>query len=298
MASVEAARIRARLFPSRAVPDSSIDDWRRQELEGRAGDTLPAGVTTRPDRIAGLPCEWLSPPSDQSRAVILYLHGGGYVLGGCDTHRNVAARLALYAKARAVVPEYRLAPEYPFPAAVDDAVAAYEALLHQGLPPSSIVVAGDSAGGGLGAALLLSLRDAGRPLPGLAVLLSPWTDLTLRSESYRTRAHLDPIERIVPLRRMVNCYLGNADPTMPLASPIFGDLRGLPPLLIQVGDHEVLYDDAIVFARRARAAQVDVELQTWPEMWHGWHLASPALPEANEALAQIGAFVRAHTSPG
>lgn len=193
------------------------------------------------------------------------------------------------------MPEYRLAPEHPFPAAVDDAVAAYEALLHQGISPSSIVVAGDSAGGGLGAALLLSLRDARRPIPALAVLISPWTDLTLTGESYRTREHLDPIERIVPLRRMVNCYLRNSDPEMPLASPIFGDLHGLPPLLIQVGDHEVLYDDAIRLARKARVAHVDVEVQMWPEMWHGWHLASPALPEANEAIAQIGAWIRART---
>lgn len=295
MASVEAKRIRARLFPSRIIPESSIEDWRRQELEARAGDLLPAGTSIRPSRIAGLPCEWIHAGANQSARVILYLHGGGYVLGGCATHRNIAARLAVSAEARAIVPEYRLAPEHRFPAAIEDCVAAYEALLRQGIAPSSLVVAGDSAGGGLVAALLLSLRDTHRPLPALAVHISPWVDLTLSGESYRSRADLDPIERVVPLRRMVECYLGGADPTAPLASPAFGDLGGLPPLLIQAGDHEVLLDDAVRLARKARAAAVDVELQTWPEMWHGWHLSSPVLPEANEAIAQIGAYIRART---
>jgi len=226
--------------------------------------------------------------------VILYLHGGGYVLGGCATHRNLAARLALAADARVIVPEYRLAPEHPFPIAVEDAAAVYEALLESGIFPSRLAVAGDSAGGGLAAALLLSLRDSRRPLPALAVLISPWSDLSLSGDSYRTRADLDPIDRVLPLRRMAQCYLGkHSDPKAPLASPIFGDLSGLPPMLVQVGDHEVLLDDATRLAQKARGALVDVELKIWPEMWHGWHLAAPALPEANEAISQAGAYVRA-----
>lgn len=294
VASAEASLIRAQLFPSRAVRESPIDEWREQELRTRANDSLPSGVSIRPGRIASLPCEWLDGSSDLSKRVILYLHGGGYVLGGCATHRNLAARLALAADARVIVPEYRLAPEHPFPIAVEDAAAVYEALLESGIFPSRLAVAGDSAGGGLAAALLLSLRDSRRPLPALAVLISPWSDLSLSGDSYRTRADLDPIDRVLPLRRMAQCYLGkHSDPKAPLASPIFGDLSGLPPMLVQVGDHEVLLDDATRLAQKARGALVDVELKIWPEMWHGWHLAAPALPEANEAISQAGAYVRA-----
>lgn len=295
MASVEADRIRAQLFPSRIVSECSIADWRRQELQERARDPLPSGVCVQPDRIAGLHCEWLASASGPSDRVVLYLHGGGYVLGGCATHRNIAARLALSADSRVVVPEYRLAPENPFPAAVHDASAAYDSLLDAGISPSAIAVAGDSAGGGLTAALLLTLRDGGRPLPALAVLMSPWMDLTLSGESYRTRVDLDPIDRVIALRRMVQCYVGAGDPATPLASPLFGDLHGLPPLLVQVGDHEVLLDDSIRLAQKARAALVAVDLEIWPEMWHGWHHSSPALPEANEAIARIGEYIRGHS---
>lgn len=292
MATPQANQIRARLFPTRIIPDSSIDDWRQQDLRGRAGDVLPAGVSVRTDRVAGLHCEWINEGGGPSLPVILYLHGGGYVLGNCATHRNIAARIALSAASRTIVPEYRLAPEHRFPAAVEDAIAVYDGLLDAGLPPSELMVAGDSAGGGLAAALLLSLRDSRRPLPRLAVLISPWTDLTLSGDSYRTRADLDPIDRVVALRRMVQAYLGGADPTDPLASPIFGDLHGLPPLLIQTGDHEVLLDDSVRFAQQARAAGVDVELEIWPEMWHGWQYSAPELPEATEAIGRIGSYIR------
>lgn len=295
MASVEANRIRAQLFPSRTVSECSIADWRRQELQERARDSCPNGVRVQPDRVAGLHCEWLASASGPSDRVVLYLHGGGYVLGGCATHRNIAARIALCSDSRVVVPEYRLAPENPFPAAVHDASAAYDSLLGAGIPPSAIVLAGDSAGGGLATALLLTLRDGGRPLPALAVLISPWTDLTLSGESHGTRVDLDPIDRVIALRRMVHCYVGAGDPATPLASPLFGDLHGLPPLLIQVGDHEVLLDDSVRLAQNARVALVDVDLEIWPEMWHGWHLSSPALPEANEAISRIGEYIRSHS---
>jgi acetyl esterase/lipase len=292
MASSEANRIRADLFPSRLVPECSIDEWRQQELRDRERDLLPAGIKVTPSHIAGLAAEWLSDAPSEPKATILYLHGGGYVLGASATRRNLASRLAIAAGAQALVPEYRLAPEHPFPAGVQDAVAVYEALLNNGAAASTMVVMGDSAGGGLCAALLLSLRDAGRPLPALGVLISPWTDLTLSGKSYRTRANLDPIDRLPPLRHMANCYVGSGDRTTPLASPLFGDLRGLPPLLIQVGDHEVLLDDSVAFAEKAHASGVQVQLDVWPEMWHVWHTASPALPEANEAIDRIGAYVR------
>jgi epsilon-lactone hydrolase len=296
MVSLEAKRIRTSLFPCRTVPELTVSEWRAQELHDSSNDTLPEGVRVITSAIAGLHSEWIENTCTQTKRTLLYFHGGGYVLGASVTRRNVASRLAIAAAARAVVPQYRLAPEHPFPAAVYDAIAVYDALLEQGVRPSSLAVMGDSAGGGLCAALLLSLRDSGRPLPAAGVLISPWTDLTLSGESYRTRADSDPIDRVPLLRRMAATYVANGDPTNPLASPLFGNLRGLPPMLIQVGDHEVLLDDSVRFAGKARASGVSIELEVWPQMWHVWHTAAPALPEANEAITQIGAYVRQRTS--
>ena len=296
MVSSDAKRIRASLFPCRAVPQLSVAEWREQELRDCSDKLLPEGVRVISSAIAGRHSEWIENTFTPTKRTILYFHGGGYVLGGSATRRNVASRLAIAAAARVVVPEYRLAPEHPFPAAVDDAIAVYEALLGQGVKPSSLAVMGDSAGGGLCAAMLLALRDSGRPLPAVGVLISPWTDLTLSGESYHTRADCDPIDRIPLLRRMVAYYVASGDSTNPLASPLFGDLRGLPPMLIQVGDHEVLFDDSVRFAEKARASAVCIDLEVWPEMWHVWHTAAPELPEANEAITQIGAYVRQRTS--
>jgi len=296
MVSLDAKRIRALLFPCRTVPELTVPEWREQELSDSANETLPEGMKVITSAIAGRHSEWIENTFTTTKRTILYFHGGGYVLGASATRRNVASRLAIAAAARAVVPEYRLAPEYPFPAAVDDAIAIYEALLGQGVKPSSLAVMGDSAGGGLCAAMLLSLRDSGRPLPAVGVLISPWTDLTLSGESYRTRADCDPIDRLPLLRRMVAYYVASGDSTNPLTSPLFGDLCGLPPMLIQVGDHEVLLDDSVRFAEKARASGVCIELEVWPEMWHVWHTAAPALPEANEAITQIGVYVRQRTS--
>jgi|SRR5579872_1717487 len=292
MASSEAKRLRAELHPSRAIAEYSPAEWRQQQMKAAEKDVLPAGVQVRRATVAGLACEWHRPGELESNRTILFLHGGGFVLGDYVTHRNFASRVALATGARTLVPNYRLAPEDPFPAGVQDAVAAYDALLGEGVSPSRLVVMGDSAGGGLAASLLLSLRDSGRPLPALGVVISPWTDLTLSGESYRTRVDLDPIDREQLLRRMAAMYVPKGDPATPLASPLFGDLRGLPPLFIQAGDHEVLLDDSVKFAESARAAGVDVEIEVWPEMWHGWYMAAPALPEANEVITRIGAYVR------
>jgi acetyl esterase/lipase len=171
-------------------------------------------------------------------------------------------------------------------------VAVYDALLHTGIHPSMLALAGDSAGAGLCASLLLSLRDTQKPLPAVAVLICPWADLTLSGNSHHSRAHLDPIDRLPPLRRMLAYYVGDGDASNPLVSPIFGDLRGLPPMLIQVGDHETLLDDSVTLADKARASGVDVQLEVWPEMWHVWHTAAPALPEANLAIHRIGEYLR------
>ena len=292
MASPEAARIRAELFPSRGVSIGSVEDWRERELKGSEAQVVTAGITVTAADVGGVRSEWLCASPRPSARTVLYLHGGGYVVGNCATHRALVARLAIAAQARALLPEYRLAPEHPFPAAVEDAVATYDALLELGVDPSMLTVAGDSAGAGLCAALLQSLRDARKPLPALAVLICPWLDLTLSGDSYHSRAELDPIDRLPALRCMARHYVGDGDASNPLASPLFGDPRGLPPLLIQVGDHETLLDDSCRFAAKAKAAGVDVELEVWPQMWHVWHAAAPALPEANLAISRIGEYVR------
>lgn len=296
MVSAIAKRLRAELFPSRAIPNRSVPELRAEESRrSRETEQPPVGVTVIRREIAGLSAEWIQSSNANSDA-ILYLHGGGFVLGSCSTHRNLTSRLALTARCRVVVPEYRLAPEHPFPASLEDAMAVYYELLRAGTDPRKLVIMGDSAGGGLCAALLLAIRDAGCQMPAAAVLISPWTDLTLSGDTYRTRADQDPLDRISELRRMADLYLCGGDATNPLVSPIFGNLRGLPKTLIQVGDHEVLLADSIRFFERAKQESVEVQIEIWPEMWHGWHMCAPALPEANEAIRHIGMFVRKATS--
>jgi len=243
--------------------------------------------------LAGVPAEWTHVRGTDSDRVVLYFHGGAYCLGSIATHRALVGNLSRASAARIASIEYRLAPEAPFPAAVEDAVAAYGALLAAGIPPSRIALAGDSAGGGLTVATLLALRDTGTPLPTCAVCISPWLDLSCSGESMKTRARQDPI--IVPnrLRALGEAYLAGASPRDPLASPVFGQFRGLPPLLIHVGTAETLLDDSIRLADRARAAGVDVSLEMWDDMIHVWHAFAPLLPEADRALAGIGDFLRA-----
>jgi len=258
-----------------------------------AGAELPAGLVVERRALAGLPCEWLVNPGASTEHALLHLHGGGFVMGSHDSHRPLVSRLALACGLQGVAPAYRLAPEHPFPAGLDDALAAYHALLASGLDASRVVLSGDSAGGGLVLSTLLALRDAGAPLPAAAVLLSPYTDLTFSGESLITRAGIDPWldpSRLAPVARF---YAGDVDRADPRISPLHGDLRGLPPLLIHVGDQEILLSDSTRLAERARAAGVAVELEVWPEVWHVFQLFAPALPDAQESLDKIGAFVRA-----
>jgi acetyl esterase/lipase len=223
---------------------------------------------------------------------ILYLHGGAYTRGSIVSHRALVARLSAASGARALVIAYRLAPENPFPAAVEDATAAYRWLLEQHIQPDQLVVSGDSAGGGLSLALLLALRDAGHPLPAGAALLSPWTDLAGTGESIRTLAGADPWLNAERLMLTAGLYLAGADACNPLASPLYGDLHGLPPLLIQVGTDEILLDDATRLAERARAAGVPVTLEVWERMWHVFQSFAAEIPEGRQAVEKIGAFVR------
>jgi acetyl esterase/lipase len=259
---------------------------------GKAAE-LPEGLEVSTHEIAGRPCEWLRYPNHDNTNVLLYLHGGGYVLGSCHSHRALVSRLALACGVQALVLDYRLAPEHPFPAGLDDAVAVYQALLADGLDPRRIIIGGDSAGGGLSLATLLRLRDLGAPLPAAAILLSPFTDLTCSGETLTTRAAIEPWlapELFEPLARL---YAGRHDRRGPLLSPLFADLRGLPPLIVHVGDQEVLLADSTRLAERARAADVAVELEVWPELWHVFQFFAPHLPEAQRSLDRIGALVRA-----
>ncbi|MCI0152032.1 alpha/beta fold hydrolase [Paraburkholderia sediminicola] len=267
--------------------------------EMRAADEQmapPAGpdVKIEPVVANGVRAEWISTPGAAADRVVLFLHGGGYIMGSLNTHRALMGSISRAAHARVLGLDYRLAPEHPFPAAVDDALAGYRFLLGQGLRPEQIVIAGNSAGGGLTLALLVAARDAGLPMPAGAVCLSPMTDLEATGESVKTRKDVDPIFSPRALALVAKAYLAGKDPRTPLASPLYADLKGLPPLLIQVGDHEVLLDDSTRLAQRARAAGVPVKLEVWPEMIHRFQMYASTLPEAQQAVNHIGMFIDEH----
>lgn len=246
--------------------------------------------------LGGVPCEWIWDDAARDDAVLLYLHGGGYCVGSIATHRNLIAALAKAAGVRALAVDYRLAPEHPFPAAVEDAVAVYAALLERGRDPSKIAVAGDSAGGGLSLALMLSARERGMPQPACAALLSPWTDMRASGESFRTREGADPMIVRDRLLVMVGRYIGAASTADPLASPLLADLSGLAPLLIHAGDAELLLSDSTDLAKRAEAAGVDVEIKVWDDMVHVFQAFYPLVDEGRESIAEIGAFIRDRTA--
>jgi acetyl esterase/lipase len=256
---------------------------------------LPDDVKSEPVDAGGVPAEWIAAPGTDAERVIYYLHGGGYVLGSINSHRQMISRLSRASGARALAIDYRLAPEQPFPAAVEDATAAYRWLLSTGVDPARTVIAGDSAGGGLTVATLVALRDAGDPLPAAAVCLSPWVDMEAIGESMTTKAEADPGVGREVILDIAKAYLGSADPRTPLAAPLYADLKGLPPLLIQVGTAETLLDDSTRLAERARSAGVDVTLEPWDDMIHVWQSMAPILPEGQQAIDRIGEFVREHT---
>jgi len=239
----------------------------------------------------GVPAQWIAPPGIPTDRTILYLHGGGYHAGSSHTHCALISSIAHAAGARALALDYRLAPEHPFPAAVEDALAAYRWLLGKGIPPERMAVAGDSAGGGLSLSLLVAARDAGEPMPATAVCLSPWTDLAGTGESWTANLGADLVIQRDKLLTSAEWYLGDADPRTPLASPLYADLRGLPPLLIQVGSDEILLSDAVGVAERAKVAGVTVDLEVWEGMQHVWQFSAKLLPEAGQAIERIGAFL-------
>jgi epsilon-lactone hydrolase len=274
---------------SLAIP-TSVSEQRVILADGVASMTYPDVVRTSVN-AGGVPAEWLDRPAVPTTNVLIYLHGGAYALGSMDTGRPLAALLGAAANARVLNVEYRIAPEHPCPAAVDDVVAAYRWVLEQGTTADHVAFVGDSAGGGLVVSSLVAIRESELPLPAAAVCLSPWSDLTLSTESLETNAAKDPQISRETLAALAPHYLGNRDAKDPVASPVFADLRSLPPLLIQVGTDEVLLDDAIALGRAASQAGVDVTLETWDRMFHVWHFYAPRLEPASDALHHVGEWI-------
>jgi acetyl esterase/lipase len=280
------------MLRTQPVLDADFPARRASMDEASAAWPVPDDVDVEPDLADGVPCEWVTAPGAAADRAILYIHGGAYTVGSLATHRRHVANLSAAAGARVLNVDYRLAPEHPHPAAIEDAVAAYRWLINdRGLTPERVVVSGDSAGGGLVVAALVTLRESGDPMPAGAALISPWTDLTLSGASHDSRAALDPMCSRTSLTPSVDAYAAGADPAAPLISPAHADLSLLPPLLIHVGDHETLLDDSIMLAERARAAGVQVELAVAPEMIHVWHLFAGMVPESDVALAELGQWV-------
>jgi monoterpene epsilon-lactone hydrolase len=256
---------------------------------------LPEGLVHTAIDADGVPAEWVTMPGADAERVVLYLHGGGYVIGSPETHHSLTGRIAAASGARVLAPDYRLAPEHPFPAAVEDATAAYRYLLDHGVSPRRIVIAGDSAGGGLTLAALLALRDSGHPLPAAGVCLSPWTDLEGTGASAGDPSIDDPMIQTEGLRGFGRLY-GGESMRDPLAAPLYADFAGLPPLLIFVGTREILLDDSTRVAEAARKAGVDVRLVAEEGLVHVWPFFGDGVPEAVATIEQIGAYVREKTA--
>lgn len=252
----------------------------------------PRGLKVESVRLGGIPGKRVAPAAAGDRH-ILYLHGGAYVSGGSRSHVPIAGQLANAAGATAWLVDYRLAPEFPYPAAVDDALAAYSALLEMKIPAAKIAIAGDSAGGGLSLAVTLAIRDAGLPLPGALALLSPWTDLTLSGESMQSKIDADPMLGPLWLEWAAGLYAEGTLRTAPGVSPLFADFRGFPPLLVHVGSDEVLLDDSTFLAKRAADAGVEVSLRVFDGLWHVFQAQAGMIDEADESVREIGSFIRA-----
>ncbi len=291
MSDTEIGALRAKLL-SRERSDDYLQ--RRRDFDaGFSQYAIARDVTVEPAVANGVRAEWTSTPQDERDTALLYVHGGGYVIGSLDSHRHLVSEAGRAAKTWALALDYRLAPEHPFPAAVEDAVSGYRYLLSRGIRPGRIAIAGDSAGGGLVVAAMLAIRDAGLAQPACGWCISPWVDMEGIGETMSTKEAADPMVQRAPLLDMAKLYLGGADPRSPLAAPIYADLTGLAPLLIQVGAAETLLDDAVRLTKVAGAADVRVDLQIWPEMVHVWHIFHPELKAGRRAIEQGGAFVRA-----
>jgi monoterpene epsilon-lactone hydrolase len=290
MSDPQIGALRAKIL---SRPRSDDLQQRRRDADARGlAFGLASDVKVEKVSANGVAAEWTSTPGAARDAAILYAHGGGYLFGSLDSHRHLVAELGRAANTVALALDYRLAPEHPFPAPVEDAVAAYRYLLAQGFKPERIAIAGDSAGGGLVVAAMVAIREAGLAQPGCGWCLSPWIDMEALGGSMKSKADTDPMVQKAGILEIAKAYLGGADPRSPLAAPLYADLTGIAPLLIQVGAAETLLDDAIRLAQRAGAADVRVDLQVWPEMVHVWPLFWPELAAGKRALDETGAWIR------
>jgi acetyl esterase/lipase len=298
MASTELQLVLDMLRTGSPLAGTTIHEM-RASMEATVGAVPPpSDVQYEPTEIGGVPAEWARAPEGAADGALLYFHGGGYCVGSVRTHRLLVGALARACGVPVLALDYRLAPEHPHPAAVEDGVAAYRGLLARGLRPGRVAFAGDSAGGGLTAATLLAARAAALPMPAAGVCISPWFDLALSGESMVTKADVDPMCKPPVLALMAAAYLGGADPRTPGASPLYADLTGLPPMLVHVGTAETLLDDARRFATRAERSGVRLALEVWDDMIHVWHAFAMVLPEGQQAIERIGAFVRGALADG
>jgi len=284
------AILRQSAFPA----GSDVNEQRRLLRELLSAQPLPAEVTVTAAELGGVPTAEITVDGIEPRHVVLYFHGGVYVMGDAALAADLASQVGRRTQAKVISVDYRLAPEHPYPAAVDDALAAYEALLHNGTAPSDIAFAGESAGGGLAVATLVNARDHGLPLPAAAYLMSPYADLTLAGTTMQTKRDADPLLSPQALQARVPDYTSGHDPALGLISPVFADLSGLPPLIIQAGTHEVLLDDAIRLVRQAATADVAVTLDITPGVPHVFQAYYPILDEAAAALDRGGQLLSAH----
>jgi len=289
------ARLAFRVLMKRSERDLTIPEIRKrfQKME-RLVPSPRRGTRTEHIDAGGIAGDLVITRASRADRHLLYLHGGAYMFGSPRLYRHFTWRMADAARAHVLIIDYRLAPEHPFPAALDDAVTAWRWLLDNGGSPSSMTIAGDSAGGGLALATMMKLRGEGLPLPVAAAVMSPWTDLALTGPSLHINADADPMLVAADVPRFAAGYLGGADARNPYASPLYGDPHGLPPTLIQAGGDEILRDDAVRMAEKMRSVGCDVELQVWPRMPHTWQLLAPVLPEAREAIDEVARFFAQH----
>lgn len=294
MASIRSTiykRLLRRAFRAGMIPDGEEGLAFMRDSETRGGllsfimGKAKNGATTK---IGDMDAEWVG--DTDSQRTLLYLHGGGYILGSIDTHRSMVSRLCDFAGLRGLIIDYRLAPENPFPAAIEDAEKAYDYLIEQGVTPQNMLLAGDSAGGGLSLALMQKLRENGKTQPKAVALLSPWTDLTMSGASLKTRNARDPMIDAEKMPQAIGWYGPNQDKKNPLISPVFADLKGFPPMLVQVGTEEVLWDDSTRLVDNAKRDKVDVEMQVWQDMPHVHQIAHRFVPEGKAALRDIADF--------
>ncbi len=274
--------------------NTSIEDFREMCEKGATKYAkIPPEIKIKPDSIDGIKSEWLIPPDANPEKLILYVHGGGYVSGSCNDHRGFVAKFAKSTGIICLTYEYRLAPEFPFPAAVDDSLRVYKNILEKDFKPENIIIAGESAGGGLTLAILLALKENKLPIPKAAVAISPWTDLTCSGESYKTKNRVSaaPVNSWVVFSKY---YIGDNIAANPLISPLYGDLKGLPPLFINSGESDELFDDGKSFFLKAKEAGVDVTFRAGEKMLHCYPLLAPFFPEATKALDEIIRFINLH----